>query len=240
MTRQHTALIGWIAACVLATAFCMLGVWQLQRMHAKQQTLVQAGQARMHRMALPAALAGEASPVWAEGRGELLPQRVLLDNQLRGGRAGVRVYQPFRPAGTQAVVLVDLGWLPLPGDRSLPPLTLDGGPATLRGLLVPAPSAGLALGAPMAATARPGIWLATRIDPQASAAALGLRDISSQVLRLDPALPVGFERDLKLLPNTLPPARHLGYAVQWFGLALTVLAVAAVLQWRARRRRRGR
>ncbi|KKD57741.1 hypothetical protein VM57_01405 [Stenotrophomonas maltophilia] len=32
-----------------------------------------------------------------------------------------------------------------------------------------------------------------------------------------------------------PPQRHLGYAVQWFGLALTVLVVALVLEWRRRR-----
>ncbi|MER2176972.1 MAG: SURF1 family protein, partial [Stenotrophomonas maltophilia] len=37
----------------------------------------------------------------------------------------------------------------------------------------------------------------------------------------------------------LPPSRHLGYAVQWFGLVLTVLAVALVLEFRRHRRRRG-
>ncbi|WP_343239036.1 SURF1 family cytochrome oxidase biogenesis protein, partial [Stenotrophomonas sp.] len=56
-----------------------------------------------------------------------------------------------------------------------------------------------------------------------------------RVLRLDPALPFGDARDLDLLPNTLPPQRHLGYAVQWFGLALTVLVVALVLERRRRR-----
>jgi cytochrome oxidase assembly protein ShyY1 len=60
-----------------------------------------------------------------------------------------------------------------------------------------------------------------------------------RVLRLDPALPGGYARDLELLPNTLPPSRHLGYAVQWFGLALTVLVVALVLEFRRHRRRRG-
>ena len=44
------------------------------------------------------------------------------------------------------------------------------------------------------------------------------------------------ERDLEILPNTLTPERHLGYAVQWFGLALAVLAVALVLTLRARKR----
>ena len=45
------------------------------------------------------------------------------------------------------------------------------------------------------------------------------------------------ERDLDVLANTLTPDRHLGYAVQWFGLAATVLVVAVVLT--ARRRKEG-
>ena len=52
------------------------------------------------------------------------------------------------------------------------------------------------------------------------------------MLKLDPTLPIGYARDLDILPNTLPPERHLGYAVQWFGLALTVLATALVLTFR--------
>ena len=44
------------------------------------------------------------------------------------------------------------------------------------------------------------------------------------------------ERDLDILPNTLTPERHLGYAVQWFGLAAAVFVVALVLTLRARRR----
>ncbi|WP_343123727.1 SURF1 family cytochrome oxidase biogenesis protein, partial [Xanthomonas translucens] len=60
-------------------------------------------------------------------------------------------------------------------------------------------------------------------------------DILSQVLRMDPALPLGYPRDLDMLPNTLPPERHLGYAVQWFGLALAVLLTAGLLSWRTRK-----
>jgi cytochrome oxidase assembly protein ShyY1 len=45
------------------------------------------------------------------------------------------------------------------------------------------------------------------------------------------------ERDLDILPNTLTPERHLGYAVQWFGLALAVLVAAIILTLRNRKRR---
>jgi cytochrome oxidase assembly protein ShyY1 len=52
------------------------------------------------------------------------------------------------------------------------------------------------------------------------------------VLRLDPAMAGGYARDLEILPNTLPPEKHLGYAVQWYGLALAVLVTALVLTFR--------
>lgn len=234
MTRQHTRAGLWIAALLLAAAFAGLGRWQLQRMHAKQQLLDTAAHVRERTLALPGALARPATLAWVSGRGRFLPARILLDNQTHQGRAGVRVYQPFEPQGASSLVLVDLGWLPLPPDRRLPSIAPVSGVAELRGLLAPPPSAGLALG-PAMAPAGPATWLATRIEPRVIAQALGRRDISSQVLRLDPALPLGYARDLELLPNTLPPARHLAYAVQWFGLALAVLATAGVLEWRRRR-----
>jgi len=58
---------------------------------------------------------------------------------------------------------------------------------------------------------------------------------SSCALRLDPSMAIGYARDLELLPNTLPPDRHLGYAVQWFALAAAVLVIALVLTVRRRR-----
>ena len=54
------------------------------------------------------------------------------------------------------------------------------------------------------------------------------------MLRLDPALPMGFTRDLEILPNTLPPERHRGYALQWFGLSATLLALSLFLALRPR------
>jgi cytochrome oxidase assembly protein ShyY1 len=83
------------------------------------------------------------------------------------------------------------------------------------------------------------------MDLPAVAKALGLRvAIAPRVLRLDPqrqpgdggVMAASGERDLDILPNTMPPERHLGYAVQWFGLALTVLVVAATLTFRMKKK----
>ena len=91
----------------------------------------------------------------------------------------------------------------------------------------------------------PQRWLATRLDLPAIAHALTLSTgVAPRVLRLDPVhdkadagvmLAPG-KRDLDILPNTITPERHLGYAVQWFGLALTVLVIAIVLSLRSRKR----
>ena len=134
--------------------------------------------------------------------------------------------------------MVDLGWLPLPANRALPTIRALQGEIDVQGLWAPPPSAGIALGPALATTSQPQVWLTTRLDMPAIAAQLGMQGngLAAQVLRLDPALPLGHARDLDLLPNTLPPSRHLGYAVQWFAMALAILVIAGSLQWRARRR----
>ena len=73
----------------------------------------------------------------------------------------------------------------------------------------------------------------TRIDLPALSQALH-EDLGARVLRLDPKLQIGYLRDLELLANTLPPERHRGYAVQWFGLAFATLITALFLSFRRR------
>ncbi|HLF66727.1 MAG TPA: SURF1 family cytochrome oxidase biogenesis protein, partial [Gammaproteobacteria bacterium] len=55
------------------------------------------------------------------------------------------------------------------------------------------------------------------------------------ILLLDAKSPAGFVRDWQI--KTLPPSKHLGYAVQWFALALTliILYVGVNLQPRTKR-----
>lgn len=246
VTRTHARIAGWLFALVLIAAFASLGAWQLRRADEKQAMLDRADAALSRRDPQPLAAAHSAARArdydWAHGGGRFAAQPpVLLDNQQRNGRVGVRVYRAFEPEQGDAL-LVDLGWLPWPADRSLPPAALAPPPPgriELRGLLAPPPAQGLALGEAVAARADATgtrAWLATRLDRAAIATALGTPALAPRVLRLDPASALGFERDLVLLANTLPPAKHRGYAVQWFGLALAALVTALVLTIRSLRR----
>jgi cytochrome oxidase assembly protein ShyY1 len=224
---------GWTLALALAAAFAALGAWQLGRRDAKQAMLDEVDAVLAARAAQPLLLAADAARRdrydWAAGSGVFADApAVLLDNQQRDGRPGVRAYRLFRPdAG--APLLVELGWLPLPGDRTLPQVPRPSGPQRLEGLLLPPPSHGIASAAAMP---KDGQLLTIGLDAANLPQALGQASLAPRILRPDPALPLGYARDLDILPNTLPPERHLGYAVQWFGLALAVLATALILTFR--------
>lgn len=239
MSRGATLWIGWTLALLAIAGFARLGWWQSQRALEKQRMLDEAARVLSERAPRPLAIASDATRAraydWAEGRGRFDARGpLLLDNQQRDGRVGVRAYRIFVPEAG-APLLVDLGWLPLAGERSLPAVDRLEGERTLRGLLAPPPSAGLALGAPLARQDEG--WLMTRVDLAAIADATGLSvPLAPRVLRLDPALPIGYERDLALLANTLPPEKHRGYAVQWFALAAAVLVTAVLLTVRSLRR----
>jgi surfeit locus 1 family protein len=240
MNHRSTALIGWILAVAVMAGFAALGAWQLRRMHDKQAMLDDAHRVLERREAQSLSAAGDAARSraydWAAGEGVFADvPAVLLDNQQHAGRSGVRAYRVFVPAsGGAGPLLVELGWLPLRGDRRMPQVPRPQGRLRIEGLLAPPPAHGIAPAPPVK---RPdGTLLATSLQVPIMRSALGQPRLAPRVLRLDPANAIGHARDLDILPNTLPPERHLGYAVQWFALALAVLITAFVLTFRKRRR----
>jgi surfeit locus 1 family protein len=230
---------GWFVAALLAfSAFAALGTWQLQRGLGKRDRLTQQAAAERADAARPLAEvlaapdAGGVQRVAGRGRYERL---LLLDNQQRAGRVGLRVYGVAAVDGAAPRLLVDLGWIAMPPDRRAPRPALPAGERELRGLLAPWPGQGLRLGDnpwPENPGAAPLLTYLDRTELQRE-----LRvPLGAGVLRLDPALDYGWARDADLLPNTLPPERHYGYAVQWYALAAAVAVIYFVLRRRAQRR----
>jgi len=231
--NPRTLVVGWMLALLGSALFARLGAWQLDRMHQKEAMLASVNAVLAHREAQPFAVAADVAHArdyaWTAADGRFLATpAVLLDNQERDGRPGVRAYRVFAGPGA-APVLVELAWLPVPGDRRMPSVPVPD-VHHVAGLLAPPPSAGLAKG--FAQPQPNGTLLFVALDITAVQQALHLPALAPRVLKLDPALPPTYPRDLDILPNTLPPSRHLGYAVQWFGLALTVLVTALVLTLR--------
>ncbi len=221
----------------LALGFASLGQWQLGREQAKRAQLAAADVA-LASAPVDLAIASRRTDVEVAkvaGPGAfLVSPPLLLDNQRRGPAVGLRIYCAFLPKGGQPL-LVDLGWLPLGANRALPTVNCPEGEQVLAGLLVPPPSVGLRLGPGLVRQPDSEAWLATRLEPAEVSAAWRLQPVLSEnVLRLDPALPLGYPRDLALLANTLPPEKHRGYALQWFGLAAATVVILLVLNLRRR------
>jgi surfeit locus 1 family protein len=232
--------VGWTLAVLAMSLFGSLGAWQWGRAEQKEAMLAETARVLAERQAQPLGLAADKARSqaydWAAGEGEFLPApAILLDNQTRDRQPGIRVYRVFQP-NAGAPLLLELGWLPVPGDRVMPAVAPLSGQHRVAGLLVPPPSEGIAKAPPTAQA--DGSLLVIALQRDEIAQALGLSSLAPRVLKLDPDLPLGYARDLDILPNTLPPERHVGYAVQWFGLAGAVFVTALVLTWRSRRRTR--
>ena len=234
--RRHPVFL-WAIALLAMTLFARLGFWQLQRADEKREMLAKAASALSSRTPRPLSVVAEKTRAhdydWVEVEGRFADApAVLLDNQQQGGKVGVRAYRVF-VLKDGLPVLVDLGWSVLPPERTMPRVARDAGRGRLAGLLMPPPGQGLDVGAPVAQP--DGTLLATAIDLPVLRNVLKLPALAPRVLRPLQDASLGFERDFEILPNTLPPERHLGYAVQWFGLAAAALITALLLTWRARR-----
>lgn len=222
----------WGGVLGLCLVFVRAGLWQSGRADEKEALLAASAQVLAERRPAPLVEAVGRMPAWVvvEGRFDTTPA-LRLDNQRRGAQVGVQVYRAFQlEDGTR--LWVDTGWRPLPADRRVPEeAAMPTSTMVIAGLLVPPPSAGLAIG-PAASDLPDGGRLALRLEP-ALLRELGAT-LDGAVLRLDPSLPLGHERDLDLLANTLSPDKHRGYALQWFGFAAGLLLLSLFLQFRRR------
>ncbi len=247
-------LLWLIPTLCLVTLFTALGTWQLERGKLKARMLedfqasVDAAPRPMDRFlqapALPlrAAMAqtgtGEVSPhdgptlpARVSGRGRFdATATVFLDNQVQDGQPGIHVLVLFHPQSAPRPLLVNLGWQPLPDRSNIALPAIPQGEITVRGLLVPPTAVGIRLGNAEWTRDEPPPLLAF-LDIAALREQMGNEMFEGQML-LDDDLDFGLVRRWQALPNTIPPERHRGYAVQWFALALTVLVVFLVLSRR--------
>ncbi len=222
----HTAFV-LISALLLS-----LGLWQLNRAEEKRALLAsEAFAAAAPAVGLDSVLAdvGLAAKRYTRVTitGVWMPQNQLLwDNRIADGQAGYEVITPFKTeSGT--VVLVNRGWVPVGPSRALlPEVSLPGAEAsfTLQGV-VTRPSKGLASG-PAVETS--GVWpkRVQFMDYAAFASALQLDLVPALIQARLKDEPV--RESWQLLGNWEPtesfgPSRHLGYAVQWFALLLTLI-----------------
>ncbi len=200
-----------------------LGFWQLQRAHEKEQ-LLSALESQQQKKAisnhqLTALPTEELTNRHAALTGELDFQHAfLLDNKVFNGRVGYQVLVPLMLGKSQ--ILVNLGWLSQGKSRQelpvIPPLP---GKLTIEGKLSSV-NVGFHLGKTEPEQGWPN--RVQEIDFNEMEQRLGT-SLLPLVLLLDEDLKFGFPRKWQAV--VMPPEKHLGYALQWFSMALVLIVI---------------
>jgi len=206
-----------------------LGIWQLHRAAYKRQLQSQFQTRHQSTLQLKdintAALKGlEYRSIRITGHYDNAHQ-LLLDNKIMDHRVGYEVITPFIPVNGDKMVLVNRGWIPGIGRRDrLPPIEPSTGKQTIEGLIKLTPRKSFVLGD----DENSGEWpaLVQAIDRR-QLVKIYRKPFYPFIVLLSPKSPGTFRREWR--PVIITPAKHWGYAVQWFSLALTLVIIYLVL-----------
>ncbi|MBP0447420.1 SURF1 family protein [Roseomonas sp. SSH11] len=216
-SRWRRILPALLASIPVLAALLALGTWQVQRLHWKTDLLAQIAAAEA---GPPLPLTQSPQPftkvqVTGRFRHDL---EAALGAQVQGGVLGARLVTPLEADGLPPV-LVDRGWVPM--ERRSAPIARPDGPVTVTGYVSPPHERDF-----FAATDDVAGRRFFTADARAIGTALGLPGTMPGMLV---ALAEPGQR-----PGTLPqPAvtlprptnSHLGYAITWYGLAFSLVAV---------------
>lgn len=221
LTFKEIGLFG-LLLCILLS----LGFWQLRRAEQKQEYLdKQLSMTNASESSLAKFLHdSEASPerfmkVRVKGEYDDAHQ-FLLDNQTLEGKPGYLVLSPFFMENADKAVLVNRGWVALNPDRTiLPDLSVKQLRQELRARVNHFPSVGLVLaGAEIPSPGWPSV--VGVVNPKELEKRLGYPLYDFQ-LELNPDQIDGYQRKWQQT-KLISPEKHRAYALQWFGLALTL------------------
>ena len=227
----------WVAFLAFASILSLLlylGFWQLNRADEKQELI----KMRLDREQGPVLRLDknfldsdglryrkvEVSGVYDS------QHQFLLDNQIVAGRVGVYVMTPLRIAGSSSAVLVNRGWVPISGRRRVETdIGIDELHVKLVGRVKNFPSVGYQLdGAEIPSPGWPS--MVQVVGAEQLSKTLGYELLPYQLL-LSADAEQGFDRRW---PESYPmsPEKHIGYAVQWFALAFTLVVL---FMWRSKK-----
>lgn len=207
---------GFFLLCAFFVAlFFMLGVWQVHRYHFKKNLLAVY---QNNLIAEPQAFPTDVTQfqhIKVEGQyvNELT---MLIQNRIYHDQMGYEVLTPLKIANDK-LLLVDRGWVPEAQFKNIQNTTTQ--KQNVTGHIKLLNESQFILGQNI-------------LNPKSKPLVMQKIDITEIekitqqifypfILRLDASQPNGFVRDWII--SSMPPERHMGYAVQWFALALMLL-----------------
>lgn len=206
-----------------------LGVWQLNRAAEKNQVL----QALADRPAERFVWSSGAPPEIGTSISacvDFTAQRWFLDNRTHEGRVGYEVFVPARLCASQHPVLIRLGWVAqaAEGRGTLPQLPEE----------VPAMEETVVEGQMRPASPEPWLTAGPEAMGDMQWRIQSMVDVPDDNWGLGtPVIQLATPEEAVLTdtwePVGMMPSRHVGYAIQWFGLAIALIVCFII--WGVRR-----
>ncbi len=216
---------GWIptaVTCLLLPFLISLGFWQLHR--ADEKRAIEKDYHRQGQILLLSDLQGRKLQNLRYQKlklaGSFDNERIFyIDNKSYQGRPGFQVLMPFKPLNESKWVLINRGFIEGSDRKNLPSIQEVSGQKEVVGFI-------FFPGKPFLLKKEQwqGQWpvLLQGVDLKTIAQQLKVDVYPFVLLQIEPADPA-FIRDWH--PVSMPSYRHIGYAVQWFALALTLLII---------------
>lgn len=203
--------------------FTRLGIWQVQRAHEKQQAVVaHAKQADMPVLYWSPNTKKPEQYQLVSVHGKYLPQVFFLDNQHQNHKFGYDVLLSLLQENGE-VILVDRGWIPIESrdKEKLPQISIPSGMLEITGTAYYPSTKSMVLGEPLEKITS-NIAIIEKLEVTIFSKFLH-KSVYPFIIRESENSAGSYVRNWQIV--SMPPARHYGYAVQWFGLALVTLII---------------
>ncbi|MBS0484157.1 MAG: SURF1 family protein [Proteobacteria bacterium] len=232
--RFEPKLWAILITIVFVIIFIELGKWQLSRAEEKNEKHEQLEQyAKQPAITLPATLVKLKDFQYREVEvsGEYLPEyTIYLDNKIHQGRAGYHVITPLKISNSPLHVVVNRGWISTGSDRSiLPPIVEVKGELKVTGIAASPEIKTLDLSDKVV---EGRIWDNFNLQRYQEVTGLAMQPLM--------LLQKSDENDGLIRDWNRPDSgasKNIGYAVQWFSLAVTTVIIFIVLNVKRRNKK---
>lgn len=223
--NTHFPYITTIIVFTAVVIMLLLGFWQLQRMDEKQQRITHIEDAKQQATLSLQQVLNEVErfqDYQAHATGSFSKALFYIDNKLHAGKPGYYVLAPFKTS--YGILMVNIGWVENTGARGDIPgvrLPSDGsGLNSIEGIVYIPSNNAFVKETNQAFGQFPA--LLQEVDLEQINKHLNT-EVLPFVLRLLPNDSTNFVREWKVM--SMPPEKHLAYAIQWFGLAIAGLTI---------------
>ena len=205
-----------VFSCVFIIIFTLLGFWQIERGLLKTELVDEFNLEQTQ----PPNKISNSSKAWSRVFIEGLydpSQQTLIDNQINNGKVGYKIYTPFYYGDDQAI-FVDRGWIPQGKTRNdLPNLDFNANKMIITGSLIK-PEKEFLAGDELLTDKWP--MVSQTKSPEIIETAYKDK-FFDKVLILEAGSKLMNEY-IAIIPFSINPAKHFGYALQWFTMSIVL------------------